>query len=83
MHSVKKIWKASGKRHATSFGAKEKPSVSQLEIEKPVIPAGHRMPLDKCLETCCNRTERRTVSPTEYTLPSVKYLEKLSQRTYI
>lgn len=31
------IWKASGKRHTTSLGANEKPKVSQLEIEKPVM----------------------------------------------
>ena len=37
MQSVKKIWKASGKRHATSRGAKLKARVSQLEMEKPVI----------------------------------------------
>lgn len=34
---LKKIWKASGKRQATLPLAKEKPSVSQLEIEKPVM----------------------------------------------
>jgi hypothetical protein len=37
MHNVKKIWKARGKRQAMSRGAKEKPSVSQLEMLKPVI----------------------------------------------
>jgi hypothetical protein len=37
MQSVKKSWNASGKRQAMSRGAKEKPSVSQLEIEKPVM----------------------------------------------
>jgi hypothetical protein len=37
MQKVKKIWNASGKRHATSRGAKEKPSVSQFDIENPVI----------------------------------------------
>jgi hypothetical protein len=37
MQNVKKSWKASGKRHATSRGANEKPRVSQLEILKPVI----------------------------------------------
>jgi hypothetical protein len=37
MQRVKKIWKASGKRQAMSRGAKEKPSVSQLEMLKPVM----------------------------------------------
>lgn len=37
MQKVKKSWKASGKRQATSPGAKEKPRVSQLLIEKPVM----------------------------------------------
>jgi hypothetical protein len=37
MQKVKNIWKANGKRQATSLGAKENPRVSQLEIEKPVI----------------------------------------------
>jgi hypothetical protein len=37
MQRVKKIWNASGNLQATSRGAKEKPRVSQLEIEKPVM----------------------------------------------
>lgn len=37
MQKVKKSWKARGNRHATSRGAKEKPSVSQFEILKPVM----------------------------------------------
>jgi hypothetical protein len=37
MHKVKKSWKASGKRHAMSRGAKEKPRVSQLDMLNPVM----------------------------------------------
>lgn len=37
MQKVKKSWNASGKRHAISRGANEKPSVSQFEMLKPVI----------------------------------------------
>jgi hypothetical protein len=37
MQKVKNIWKARGNLQATEPLAKEKPRVSQLEIEKPVI----------------------------------------------
>jgi hypothetical protein len=37
MQRVKKSWNASGKRHAISRGANEKPRVSQFEMLKPVI----------------------------------------------
>lgn len=37
MQKVKNSWKARGRRHATSRGANENPSVSQFEILKPVI----------------------------------------------
>jgi hypothetical protein len=37
MQKVKKSWNANGKRHATSRGANEKPSVSQFEMLKPVM----------------------------------------------
>jgi hypothetical protein len=37
MQRVKKSWNASGKRHAISRGANEKPRVSQFEMLKPVM----------------------------------------------
>ena len=37
MQKVKKSWNASGNRHATSRGAKEKPRVSQFDILNPVM----------------------------------------------
>jgi hypothetical protein len=37
MHKVKKSWKANGKRHTMSRGAKENPKVSQLEMLNPVM----------------------------------------------
>jgi hypothetical protein len=42
MQKVKKSWKARGKRHAMSRGAKEKPRVSQLEMLKPVMQLANR-----------------------------------------
>ena len=37
MRTLKKHWKASGNRQATLPFAKENPSVSQLEMAKPVM----------------------------------------------
>jgi hypothetical protein len=71
MQKVKNSWNASGKRHATSRGAKEKPRVSQLEMLKPVMQLA-----DDFCQSCSKKRAFGLTHLNDYKLSSAIHLAR-------